>query len=88
MNTWRLIEFSSKSCVPCRVMKPRIEKIMEQYPNQVTLYDVDDEAGQEAADHYNVRSVPTFILEDVTGSIRKIHSGSMSEKQLEDFVLN
>lgn len=84
--TGMLIEFTSTSCPPCRAMKPHVAKLVEKYPDQVKIFNVDDEEGLAAADIYNIISVPTFILER-DGQAKKIHSGSMTPDQLEAFLL-
>lgn len=86
MNSWTLIEFSSRSCVPCRVMKPLVEELKREYPDEVTVYDVDELDGQRAADKYNIRSIPAFILEDSNGVIRKTHIGTLTREDLRLFA--
>jgi len=67
-------------------MKPHVEKLAKEYPDHVKIFDVDEEDGLQAADIYNIISVPTFVLEQ-EGQPRKIHSGSMTPAQLEAFIL-
>jgi thiol-disulfide isomerase/thioredoxin len=66
-------------------MKPHVAKLVEKYPDQVKIFNVDENEGLDAALLYDITSVPTFILER-DGQARRIHSGSMSPAQLEAFV--
>lgn len=55
-----VIDFSASWCMPCRMMKPILERVADamQSVNFYTL-DVDDE--EEIAKRYRIFSVPTLV---------------------------
>lgn len=60
-----LVDFSAEWCGPCRVMKPILEKIVQEYqrnkkPLKVFMIDVD--GNKETVKKFKVFSIPTLIL--------------------------
>lgn len=49
-----LVDFWAERCGPCRILKPELEKLAEQYSDNVVLFkvDVDDDANQELSMEY------------------------------------
>ncbi len=60
------VELGSMRCIPCRMMKPIVKEIEEEYRGQVRVlyYDVFTPEGKVWADHYEVRVVPTLVFLD------------------------
>lgn len=56
-----LIDFHAEWCVPCQKMAPIIDRLREQFPEQ-KIIKIDVDASTELAQHYKVKSVPTFVL--------------------------
>lgn len=56
-----LIDFHAEWCVPCQKMAPIIDRLKEQFPEQ-KIIKIDVDASAELAQHYKVKSVPTFVL--------------------------
>ena len=55
-------KFSASWCSPCKTLAPIFEEVKTNFNNVVfESYDVDD--SHELASKYNVRSVPTVIIE-------------------------
>src|SRR5690606_2396689 len=57
-----LIDFTAKWCGPCRVMKPALASIAEEYAGRVRVVAIDVDDEQVVAQQFNVRSMPTFVL--------------------------
>ena len=55
-----VIEFSATWCMPCRMLKPIIEKVAETF-NDVTFYNLDVDENEEIAKRYRIFSVPTIV---------------------------
>ena len=56
-----LADFNADWCGPCRMLKPIVEEISEEYPNiKVVSINIDDE--DELADEYDVSSIPCVVL--------------------------
>ena len=68
--------FSAKWCGPCRTFRPIMEEVAGEESIIVEFIDVDNE--QNKAVKYNVRSVPTTVIEEngvevdrIVGSVSK-----------------
>lgn len=59
-----IVDFWAERCGPCRILKPELEKLAEQYSDHVILFkvDVDDDANQELSMEYGVRSIPQVTM--------------------------
>lgn len=78
----RLLHFTAKWCGPCQMMKPTINKVLEEYPEiKYILIDVDENS--ETATDYGVMSLPTFIVFN-DGEQTARFSGGMTKKQFLD----
>lgn len=58
-----LIDFYTRWCGPCKIMKPTFEKISEEIKNSgsdVQMYTMDVELNQEFARELGIRSIPTI----------------------------
>ena len=57
-NETMLLDFHATWCGPCKLMKPEIEKALEQ---GVKIYKIDIDKYRETAIQYGVRVMPTLI---------------------------
>ncbi|MFQ6752182.1 MAG: thioredoxin [Clostridia bacterium] len=55
-----VIDFSATWCMPCRMLKPIIEKVAEKMPD-VDFYNIDVDENEEVAKRYRIFSVPTLV---------------------------
>ena len=58
-----LFDFTATWCGPCRIQKPILEKLEEEFGDKVEIKEVDVDQNQELAARYNIRVVPTLIME-------------------------
>src|SRR5687767_2049293 len=58
-----LYDFTAKWCGPCRTMKPVLELLEREYAGRVRVVAIDVDDEPVVAQRYNVRSMPTFVLE-------------------------
>lgn len=66
--TVRLKDFYADWCGPCKTQDPILDDIEADYPDvDFEKVDVDDE--QEIANQYQVRSLPTLIVENDDGVV-------------------
>ena len=55
-------KFSAAWCGPCRVLAPMINEVKKQFTNvKFEEYDIDEYT--EQVEKYNIKSVPTVIIE-------------------------
>jgi len=83
-----IILFSAIWCSPCQALYPLIEKISEEYFNDIDIYkiDIDYEDSTEIVNFYKLRSVPTLLFINLKGETN-MKSGSCSEKELKSNIL-
>ncbi len=55
-----VIDFSATWCMPCRMLKPIIERVAEKMPD-VDFYNIDVDENEEIAKKYRIFSVPTLV---------------------------
>lgn len=68
--------FSSKTCEPCKVMKPVFDDLKEEFPNFIWTYiDIGNDP-EKLKEKYDVKFVPTLVIVSSKG-IQK-HSGTKS----------
>ena len=71
------IELGSVNCIPCKMMRPVIEKVEKNYPGQVKVvfHDVWTDRGKSEGYKFGVRVIPTQIFLDKTGREYFRHEG-------------
>ena len=56
-----LVDCYADWCMPCKMLKPTIEKLSESESTRLDVYALDISDNPEAAAQYNVRSIPTLL---------------------------
>jgi thioredoxin 1 len=77
--------FQADWCGPCKEQKPIVEEVTNNVDG-VTIEEFDIEDDQEAVNRYNIRSVPTLIIERGDEVIEQL-SGLTQQSELKT-VLN
>jgi thioredoxin 1 len=68
--TVSLKDFYADWCGPCKTQDPILEEIVENYPDiEFEKVNVDEE--QDVANEYQVRSLPTVVVENDDGIIQR-----------------
>lgn len=81
-----LVDFSAEWCGPCKMMSPVLKDLKKDVKEDVTILKVDIDKNPQAAQLYNVQSVPTLIIFQ-KGTIKWRQSGVIGIRELQQ-VLN
>ena len=76
-----LADLFSDTCMPCRAMKPIVQRLAERRRGEIMVVEVRIESHMDIAASLGVQGVPTFIVFS-GGSERARISGAMSEADL------
>ena len=80
----KTLKFYATWCGPCKALSMVVESAKDKLPMPVEDIDIDEQF--EIARKYNVRSVPTLVVVDDSGTEVKRAVGSMNEKQFIQFL--
>ncbi len=76
-----LVDFSAEWCGPCKMMAPELKKFAAMHSDDLKVIKVDIDKNPQAAQAYQVQSVPTLILFKKGRQLWR-QSGAMSASQL------
>lgn len=76
-----LVDFFAEWCGPCKTMAPILKDVSSKLNGKARIIKVDIDKNQEAAQKYNIRSVPTLLLFQ-GGQIKWQQSGVIPASQL------
>lgn len=80
-----LVDFWAPWCEPCKVLKPILEKLAEEYAGRFLLAKVNADESPELAQHFGVRSIPSVKVL-FQGQLVDEFNGAMAESQLREFI--
>lgn len=69
--TVTLLDFHADWCGPCKTQDPILEELMEDWEDSVEFKKIDVDENQDIANQYQVRSIPTVIVEDDDGVVER-----------------
>jgi len=67
--TVRLLDFHADWCGPCKTQDPILEDLEEEHGERFELRKVNVDEEQDTANQYQVRSLPTLIVENDDGVV-------------------
>lgn len=76
-----LVDFYADWCGPCRTLLPILMNVSSAVGDKAKIIKVNVDKNPLAADHYNVRGVPTMIIFK-NGEIKWRRSGVVSQQEL------
>ena len=81
-----VIQFSASWCAPCKVLKPIMEKLSDEFKEKINFYYADiDDGAINTASSMSVRGVPTVVIFKKGQEVsRKV--GSVPETHMRDFL--
>ncbi|PSQ40081.1 thiol reductase thioredoxin [Halobacteriales archaeon SW_5_70_135] len=69
--TVQLMDFYADWCGPCKTQDPILEEIEEDWDERFELVQIDVDEEQNIANEYQVRSLPTLIVENDDGIVER-----------------
>ncbi|KAI8084548.1 thioredoxin-like protein [Halteromyces radiatus] len=72
-----VIDFYATWCAPCKLISPKFEKLVEEYPDVIfAKIDVDDVA--DVAAEVGVRAMPTFMFFKNSNKVDEVVGANLS----------
>jgi thioredoxin 1 len=81
-GTVTMVDLGAKSCIPCKMMAPIIEKLEKVYEGKAAIVFIDVWKHRGQAKRFRIRAIPTQIFFDQQGKEVYRHVGFMSEKAI------
>ena len=69
-----LMDIGADWCAPCRVLTPKLEKLVKEYGGKFLLAKVDADENMRIAGHHGVRGFPTVIAYSRGLEVDRFHS--------------
>jgi putative thioredoxin len=85
LKTPVLVDFWAEWCAPCKVLKPILEKLAEEYQGRFLLAKVNADENPELSAYFGVRGIPTVVML-VEGQPRDGFTGARSEAEVRAFL--
>jgi peptidylprolyl isomerase len=70
-----LAEFGSSTCIPCKQMKPILEKLTVEYKNKLNVVIIEVYEQTALASQYKIMLIPTQVVFDSSGKEVTRHTG-------------
>lgn len=80
-----LVDFWATWCGPCKVLKPMLEKLADEYQGKFFLALVETDANQQQAAKYGIRGVPA-VKAFINGEIVDEFTGALPESEIRAFL--
>jgi thioredoxin-like negative regulator of GroEL len=78
-----IVYFTTPNCAPCRLQQtPTLQKLEAEFGEALSVIRVDATANPDAADRWQVFSVPTTFILDKDGQPRKVFNGVVDGETL------
>jgi thioredoxin 1 len=80
-----LVDFWAPWCAPCKMVAPILEKLAQEYGEQLVIAKVNTDENPEWAMQYGVQGIPT-MLAFANGELLREQVGALPEPLLRNFV--
>ena len=81
-----IVDFGSDTCVPCKMIKPVLEEISEEYKGKLNVLILDVNQYQELAMEFGIMSIPTQIFYDKDGKAVGGHVGFIPKEAFKEII--
>jgi thioredoxin 1 len=79
-----VVDFGSNSCIPCRQLRPVLQKVRKDYAGKLEVLIIDIRNHQTLAEEYRIQVIPTILFFDPMGKEMHRHQGFMSEEKIKE----
>jgi thioredoxin 1 len=79
-----IVDFGSNSCIPCRQLRPVLQKIRKDFTGRLEVLIIDVQNNQKLASEYQVQVIPTVVFFDPGGKELFRHQGFMSDEKIKE----
>ena len=83
-NTVTMIDLGAKSCIPCKMMAPILEKLEAEYRGKADVVFIDVWQKPDEGKKYGISAIPTQIFLNKKGEEVGRHVGFLDEKSIRD----
>jgi len=77
-----MVDLGAKTCIPCKLMAPIMEKLEKDYKGQAAIVFLDVSKEPDLAKRFGISVIPTQIFYDKQGKEVFRHTGFMSEEAI------
>lgn len=77
-----MVDLGAKTCVPCKMMAPVLDKLEKVYTGRATITFIDVRQHREQAKRFRIRAIPTQIFFGKDGVEVYRHVGFLSEQEI------
>lgn len=77
-----VLDLGSNSCVPCKMMKPILDELAQEYKNKANVLVLEIGDYRDLARQYRVRVIPTQIFFDKNGNEYWRHEGFLAKEDI------
>ena len=81
-----IVDFGSDTCAPCKMIKPVLEEIAQEYKDKLNVIILDVYENMEIAQQMGVMSVPTQFFYDNKGTLLGHHIGFMPKEAFKQII--
>lgn len=81
-----MVDLGAKSCIPCKMMAPILEKLGAEYKDKADIVFLDVREFPEEGKKYNIRAIPTQIFYNKKGEEVGRHEGFLDEKSIRGVI--
>jgi thioredoxin 1 len=77
-----MLDLGAKSCIPCKMMAPIMEKLEKDYKGKAAIVFIDVWKDPDQSKRFGIRAIPTQIFYDKEGMEVYRHVGFLSENAI------
>ena len=78
----RLIEIGSVTCIPCKMMKPILDELRQEYAGRLQVDFIDVQVDRKAIMKYGIRMIPTQVFLSAEGKELFRHEGFFPKEEI------